>query len=60
MTLPVRTRVLKAISDRFLARVAGTDGATITWNTVTRAPLSRVEKKMGNCLGITTGTERVL
>lgn len=60
MTLPVRSRIMAAISDRFKARVAGTGGATITWNTVVRAPLSRLEKKMGNCVGITTGSERVL
>lgn len=59
-SVPVRTRIMRAIVDRFKSRVAGEAGARITWNTVIRAPLSRMEKKLGDCVGITTGTERVI
>lgn len=56
----VRKRLMQAIKTRFEDRQAGVDGAIITWNRVIRAPLSTIEKRIGNMLGITTGDERVI
>jgi hypothetical protein len=47
-----RERIMQHLTERFQARQAGVDGALITWNMVTRKPISRTEVGMGDTLGI--------
>lgn len=54
-----RERIAQHFVDRYLAQVAGTDGALITWDVVTRKPLTKQQQMMGYALGIYDTSEKV-
>lgn len=47
-----REQIMQHLQKRFEAARAGTDGYSVTWNSVTRRPLSRVEVGMGDAVGL--------
>ena len=53
----LRERILTQIEANFGKVSAGTDGYTITWNTIERKEIENYEKTMGNAIGIVEGTE---
>jgi hypothetical protein len=58
-TTTIRDQIMESIVARFQAQRAGTDNARITWDVVSRDPLSENQKQEGNSLCISDTTERV-
>lgn len=54
-----RERIVEHLKERYLAQVAGTDGAIITWGVVSRKPLTKQEQSVGYALGIYDTSEKV-
>lgn len=58
--LTQREQIVQHLLDRFSAQSAGTDGALITWDVVTQAPLSKNQQHNDHVIGIYDTSERVV
>lgn len=54
-----RERICEHFKARYLAQVAGENGALITWDVVTRKPLTKEQQLLGYALGIYDTSEKV-
>lgn len=57
--LTFRERIMQHWEKRFQRQVKGVDGARITWDKVTRKPLTKNDQMIGDALGIYDTSERV-
>lgn len=57
--LTFRERIMRHLQSRFEGQVAGTGDATITWDTVTRKPLNKLEQHMTYGIGLYDTSEKV-
>jgi hypothetical protein len=54
-----RERIVNHFERRYLSQIAGQDGALITWDVVSRKPLTKQQQLMGYALGIYDTSEKV-
>lgn len=59
LTLTKRERIMRHLVNRFERLVEGVDDARITWDYVTRTPLTKAMQMAGNSLGIYDTSEKV-
>jgi len=56
---PIRNRIMKHLKKRFECEVANVNGASFTWDEVSRLPLTKEQQQSGYAIGLYDTSERV-